>query len=391
MRILRIADINGSLFGGMSKVMHLTTDQLSAAGHEVVTLFRGSLNQWTPEKLRRFVVPFDVVRCVRKRVRAGDVFDVVEVHEPTAAIYCIARRVIPGLPPIVVITHGLEALARVKFLAYRKRKELPVSFKSRYSPLSVVWQANYALRHAEAVVCSTTDEKSFLEEQLKIPSERIHFINWGALPQYFADPPPARSGILCHGTWIERKGIRDMVAAVVPLFEKRPELRMTLSGCGLPAKIVASYFPASVHSQLRIIDRQISEGELVDLYLQHSVFVSASFFEGQSLTLFEAAASGIAIVTTNVGGMRDFVRHGENGLLCDPGDVELLAAHLERLVGDDAEARRLGDEARRDARRYSWERGAENLLGAYQAAIAACRRDALTVGDGSVPPYVERR
>jgi len=391
MRILRIADVADNRFGGMTRVMHLTTDPLVAAGHQVVTWFRDDLNRWAPTKFRRFVVPFDVVRHVLQRVRSGEVFDVVEVHEPSAAVYCVARRIYPELPPILVLSHGLEARARLNFLAYRKRKRIPVSLKSRYSPLSVVWQANFALRHGDAVVCSTTEDFDYLQHRLKIPIQRIHCINWGVLPEYFADPPAARNGILCHGSWIERKGVRDLVSAVVPLLEERPKLHLTLSGCGLPAGVVAEHFPAAVRGRLRIVDRRISEEELVDLYMTHSIFVCASFFEGQLLTLLEAAASGIAIVTTNVGGMRDFIRHGQNGLLHEPGDVEALAAHLGQLLDDDVEARRLGYAARHDAHQYTWERAAEKLLAAYQAAIEGHRRGAPTLGADPVRGAVENR
>lgn len=394
MRILRIADVADNRFGGMTRVMHLTTDPLVAAGHEVVTLFREELSRRAPRKLRRFVVPFQVVRRVLQRVRAGESYDVVEIHEPLAAVYCLARRVYRELPPVLVLSHGLEARARLNFLAYRRRKGVPVSLKSRYSPMSVVWQANYALRQGDAVVCSTTEDYDYLQHRLKIPTWRIHFINWGVLPRYFADPPAAREGILCHGTWIERKGIRDLVPAVATLLGKRPDLHLTLSGCGFPAGVVSEHFPASVRGQLRIVDRRISDEELIDLYLTHSIFVCPSFFEGQLLTLLEAAASGIAIVTTNVGGMRDFIRHGQNGLLHEPGDTEALTAHLGRLVADEAEARRLGDAARQDARPYTWERAAEKVLAAYQAAIdghRGHRRGGPTVGNHPFRDAVEER
>jgi glycosyltransferase involved in cell wall biosynthesis len=371
--------------------MHLTTDPLMAAGHEVVMLFQDDLNRGTPARFRRFVVPFEVVRAVLKRVRSGEVFDLVEVHEPLAAVYCVARRIYPELPPILVLSHGLEARARLNFLAYRSRKGVPVSLKSRYSPLSVVWQANFALREGDAVVCSTTEDLEFLRRRLKIPFQRIHLVNWGVLPQYFADTPAARSGILCHGSWIERKGVRDLVAAVTPLLEKRPDLRLTLSGCGCPVGVVAEHFPAAVRGRLRIVDRRISEEELVDLYMTHSIFVCASFFEGQLLTLLEAAASGMAIVTTNVGGMRDFIRNGQNGLLHEPGDVEALAAHLGRIVSDETEARRLGDVARQDARQYTWERATAKLLAAYQAAVDGHGRSVPTVGARPVRGAVENR
>jgi glycosyltransferase involved in cell wall biosynthesis len=142
-----------------------------------------------------------------------------------------------------------------------------------------------------------------------------------------------------------------------------------VSGCGKPAAEVIGDFPTHVRDQVRVIAHRISEQELVDLYHSHSIFAVPSYSEGQFLGLLEAAASGLAIITTNVGGMYDFIRHKENGLLLEPGDVKTLATHLERLITDEDEARRLGNAAREAARPYTWDRAAEKLLIAYQAAI----------------------
>jgi glycosyltransferase involved in cell wall biosynthesis len=246
---------------------------------------------------------------------------------------------------------------------------VPITWKLRFSPLSVVWQANFSLRHGGPVICSTTQDHAYLTDVLRIPSRRIHFINWGVEQRYFTASRSDRHGILFHGSWIERKGIREFIPAVSALLAKYPRLRLTLSGCGKPVAEVAGSFQCDVRNRLHIIEKRITEEELIALYQTHSIFVCPSYFEGQLLTLLEAAASGLAIVTTNVGGMRDLLRHGENGLLLKPGDAKTLAIHLERLIADTDEARRLGNEAREAARAYTWDRAAEKLLIAYQAAV----------------------
>jgi glycosyltransferase involved in cell wall biosynthesis len=71
--------------------------------------------------------------------------------------------------------------------------------------------------------------------------------------------------------------------------------------------------------------------------------------------------------------MKDFVRPGENGLLAPVGDARGLAEAVLRLVCDPALADRLGAQAQRDVRAYTWERSAHLLLGAYTAAARGRR------------------
>jgi glycosyltransferase involved in cell wall biosynthesis len=85
--------------------------------------------------------------------------------------------------------------------------------------------------------------------------------------------------------------------------------------------------------------------------------------------MLEAAALKLAVVTTGVCGMRDFIRDGENGLLVPPADPSALAAGLHAAVTNPTLARRLGEGAYRTAAAHTWDRVAEELASAYRAAI----------------------
>jgi glycosyltransferase involved in cell wall biosynthesis len=116
------------------------------------------------------------------------------------------------------------------------------------------------------------------------------------------------------------------------------------------------------------------EGEdaLLRLYQEHSVFLTPSVFEGQLLTMQEAAAAGLAIVGTSCCGMRDFLRDGITGLLVEPGDVDGLTAAINRLVENPDLAARIGSAAQADSRRFTWKRSSEQFLSAVAAAVG-CR------------------
>jgi len=64
------------------------------------------------------------------------------------------------------------------------------------------------------------------------------------------------------------------------------------------------------------------------------VFLLPSHREGLAGSLREAAAVGLPIIATDIGGSRDVVTHGYNGLLVPPADTRALAEAVQTMVGD---------------------------------------------------------
>jgi len=166
----------------------------------------------------------------------------------------------------------------------------------------------------------------------------------------------------------------DLIPALTGVLNQHPDLPITIAGFGAPADVVAGAFPAPVRERLRLMPVLTNEQSLLDLYRCHAVFLAPSVFEGQLLTMLEAAAAGLAVVATNTCGMRDFIRHGENGLLFETGDPEALARHISQLIEDSSFATRLGLAARQDAQRFTWKRSAGQFLTAAESAVARSRR-----------------
>ena len=75
------------------------------------------------------------------------------------------------------------------------------------------------------------------------------------------------------------------------------------------------------------------KGEEKDaIFRSASIFCLPSYAEGFPMAVLDAWAYGIPVVTTPVGGIPDIVKDGVNGLLFTPGDVDVLANHLNRLI-----------------------------------------------------------
>lgn len=374
MRILRIADVPDNRVGGMSRAMYGTGDVLASAGHQVDYLFAGSLQTPWAATLRRFMVPLELPFLVRQLMRQGQKYDVVEVHEPLAAPYSFLRQFFRRLPPLVIFSHGLEERSRLAELDYRKQKELTISFKKRYSPLLVVLQATYATRHCDQVICLNSQDREHLLLS-EVSAEHVTQISNGIEEELLVAGGTAgsegnkRNGILFVGSWLIRKGTLDLVPAITQVLQRHPELGFTAAGCGVDAETVKQDFPQYLHNQINIIPKFSGNKTLADLYKRHSIFVLPSYFEGHPLVMIEAAAFGMAIVTTGVCGMADFVQDGHNGLLVAVGESTSLGNAVERLVTDAALARSLGEAARATACEHTWARSARTTLRAYERAI----------------------
>ncbi len=369
MRILRVADISDNRTGGMARYIHFVSDELRAAGHTVDHVFADGLRSGRPAgRAERFIAPVRVVRAVRERQRHGPRYDVVEVHEPIAAGYALARMGSRRLPPLLVSVYGLEHRGHQARLRYCRQKGRPVGWRSRVGALSVVWQADFALRHADQVCVETSEDAAYLRDRLGVPAGRVTVQQGGVTPEFFADPPGPRSGVLYVGTWIERKGILDLIPALTAVVDRHPGTPVTLAGCGFPADQVLANIPPRVRPFIQVVPPICDGAALAALYRSHAVFAFPSTFEGLPLAILEAAAAGLAIVTTRTCGMRDVIMDGKNGLLVPVGDTAGFTAALERVVTDPGLADRLGRAARESVRGYTWSRSAEQFLAAAEAA-----------------------
>ena len=126
---------------------------------------------------------------------------------------------------------------------------------------------------------------------------------------------------------------------------------------------------------LGVADRVRFLGYIDDLgswYAAFDAFLLTSANEGAPVVAIEALAAGVPVVATAAGGTGTVVDDGETGFLAPIGDVAALAAHLERLRGDDDLRTRLGDEgARRMRERFSTARMVDDVDRLYRKILGS--------------------
>lgn len=167
---------------------------------------------------------------------------------------------------------------------------------------------------------------------------------------------------------IPRKGHRVLFAALPELIRAFPRLQVLCFGQGpLFASLAQEIADRGLERHVRLMG---FHPELPELLPAFDLLVHPALMEGLGIALLEAAAAGLPIVASRVGGIPEAVRHGLNGLLVPPGDPQALAAAIAELLQDPERRRALG-QAGQDlvAREFSVEAMVEGNLAVYRELI----------------------
>jgi glycosyltransferase involved in cell wall biosynthesis len=128
---------------------------------------------------------------------------------------------------------------------------------------------------------------------------------------------------------------------------QRPEVRLLLAGEGPErGKIEDLVAERGLADQVRLLGLRTDVARLLGAA---DVFLLTSISEGIPLTLIEAMAAGLPVVSTDVGGVAEVVAAEQTGLLAPAGDDAALAACLLRLAGAAALCQQLGQQGRERA------------------------------------------
>ncbi|MBK6655463.1 glycosyltransferase [Zoogloea sp.] len=133
---------------------------------------------------------------------------------------------------------------------------------------------------------------------------------------------------------IPRKGHRYLFSALPGLLERYPELQVLVFGQGpllgeLRGDVAARGLDGVVHFTGFRHDLASWIGGL-------DMLVHPAEMEGLGVSLLQAAAAGVPVITSRAGGLPEAVQDGVTGILCPPGDVDALAAAIDHLAGDPA-------------------------------------------------------
>ena len=127
-----------------------------------------------------------------------------------------------------------------------------------------------------------------------------------------------------------------------------------------------------------------ARNEIGRFYDEADIFINGSRLDNMPVSVLEAFASGMPVVTTEPEGMRYLVEHERTGLLSPPGDWAALAQNVIRVLHDSALADCLVSNAQQEFQRYSWPVVREQWLEVYRTLASGETKAALEIGDGGM-------
>ena len=151
---------------------------------------------------------------------------------------------------------------------------------------------------------------------------------------------PAHRTIAMIAQFIPRKGHRLLVEAARQILVSWPDARFLLFGKGPLEKEIRRLCKHS-----RIADKVIFGGfrdDLERILPCLDLLVHPAEMEGLGVSLLQAAAAGIPIIASRVGGIPEIVHDGLNGYLVEAGDVGGMAGRVTKILAEPEKARRLG-------------------------------------------------
>lgn len=356
--ICLLSDVSLPSVGGAQTVLDNLARRLITLGHRVVVVAPprrapGHDDYGYPlVRHRRMITKRLGTRLLVPRLLAlhrRHRFDLVHCHAayPQAHV-AVAFRALTGVP-FVVRPHGSdilpgEAIRRSPWLGRRMQR---------------------ALRRADAVIAQGDFLRGVIEH-VGVDPARIRVINNGVNLAEFRDAAPyphPRPYILGLGSLVPHKGFDLLVHGYAALRGDRPDL--LIAGAGPEAASLRSLADGLGIGERFHLPGVVTGASKASLYRSARCFVCPSRREPFANVILEALAAGQAVVATDVGGNREMVRPGENGLLVAPDSAAALADALQLLIGRPDRLETLRDGARRTALHYSWETVVDRFLDLY--------------------------
>lgn len=285
-------------------------------------------------------------------------------------LFCRAawRRVATGEPPDIVHAHALHQAARLRIGNMPVVINLPGPPNARYvgdlqradALIADGWAASHLpamLGRAVERLPKGVDSELFrpegrsLRASLRLADKRV---------------------VMTAARLVPIKNIRLLLGAMALLRERIAGAHLVIVGEGPEAQALKHAAAVLEISDAVTFVGYVAHADTPDFYRTADVFALSSDFDNSPNVVLEAMACGLPIVTTDVGGVRDFVSDPSGGAVVAPNDAGALAAALETYLTSPTAAQSAGSYNRlRATSEFSWRTSALRLLDVYHRVLAA--------------------
>lgn len=212
------------------------------------------------------------------------------------------------------------------------------------SPKFVKKLITYTLNKADLILVLSKQWKAKVATLCSNPNIKVLYN-----PTIIKTPNPVKNSplkILFMGRLGKRKGVYDIIDAAKQL--KTDNVLINLYGDGNLAEFQQLVAENNLQSKVKIMGWV--SGEEKEKIIQNSdIYILPSYNEGLPMSILEAMAYGLPIISTPVGGTPEAVEDGVNGFLILPGDTKALAEKIEILANNEPLMEKMGQESYRIA------------------------------------------
>jgi glycosyltransferase involved in cell wall biosynthesis len=219
-----------------------------------------------------------------------------------------------------------------------------------------------------------------MERSYGLPSNSCRLIPLGADPELFKFDLEARTKIrnmfkftekdvvlVYSGKIYPSKGLEILVDALVPIVKTNKNVKLLIVGKGEPSYIeyLKKHIFDNCLSESVFFQNWVHRGELYKFYSASDIAVWPGY---SSVSIVEAASTGLPLVVARYL-VELYALQNKNGFLFEPGDIDSLCKHLEKLIHDKRLRRDMGKRSRLLVeRKLNWKSITLEYLNAYQVA-----------------------
>lgn len=168
------------------------------------------------------------------------------------------------------------------------------------------------------------------------------------------------------------EALYDVATALEAFARVRAELpsaRLSIAGTGPLREELAAHCRTLGIEDAVVFTGRLEPDAMAALYRSADLMLNPSRVDNMPNSLLEAFASGVPVVSTDVGGIPYFVDHGETALLVPPGNPSAMADAALRLLRDPLLAAAIRANALASTSAYTWPTVSARLFGLYAAAV----------------------
>ena len=151
--------------------------------------------------------------------------------------------------------------------------------------------------------------------------------------------------------------------------QQHPDARLTIAGSGPEREALEQLARSLGIADAVTFAGRVENAEMPALYRTVHIALNPSLADNMPISILEALASGVPVVSTDVGGVPFLVEHEKTALLVPPGDAEAMASACLRILSDAQFARQLITTGQELVREFAWSQVRSKLFAVYHDAL----------------------